>query len=94
MGSRLGHKPNELSGGQQQRVAIARALANDPRLILADEATGNLDSSSGREILELFDELVAQGRTLIMVTHDPAIGERAQRIIRLRDGLLESDLRR
>lgn len=91
---RLGHKPMELSGGQQQRVAIARALANDPRLILADEATGNLDSNSGREILELFDELVAQGRTLIMVTHDPSIGQRAHRVIRLHDGLLESDIRR
>jgi len=94
LGNRMGHKPMELSGGQQQRVAIARALANDPRLILADEATGNLDSHSGREILALFDELVAQGRTLIMVTHDQAIGERAHRIIRLRDGLLESDQRR
>ena len=94
LGNRLGHKPPELSGGQQQRVAIARALANDPRLILADEATGNLDSHSGREILALFDELVAQGRTLIMVTHDTAIGERARRVIRLRDGLLESDVRR
>lgn len=94
LGHRLGHKPMELSGGQQQRVAIARALANDPRLILADEATGNLDSTSGREILALFDELVAQGRTLIMVTHDPAVGERAHRIIRLRDGLLETDQRR
>jgi len=92
--NRLGHRPMELSGGQQQRVAIARALANDPRLILADEATGNLDSNSGREILALFDELVAQGRTLIMVTHDAAIGERAHRVIRLHDGLLESDRRR
>ena len=92
--ARLSHKPMELSGGQQQRVAIARSLANDPRLILADEATGNLDSGSGREILVLFDELVTQGRTLIMVTHDPAIGERAHRLIRLRDGVLESDTRR
>ncbi len=91
---RLDHKPFELSGGQQQRVAIARALASDPLVILADEATGNLDSSSGREILSLFDELNAAGKTLIMVTHDPSVGERSQRIVRLRDGQLESDTRR
>ncbi len=94
LGSRLDHRPFELSGGQQQRVAIARALAMNPLVILADEATGNLDSSSGREILALFDELNAQGKTLIMVTHDTAVGERAGRCIRLRDGLLESDTRR
>jgi putative ABC transport system ATP-binding protein len=94
LGSRLDHRPFELSGGQQQRVAIARALAMNPLVILADEATGNLDSSSGREILALFDELNAQGKTLIMVTHDTAVGERAGRCIRLRDGLLESDIRR
>lgn len=94
LGSRLDHRPFELSGGQQQRVAIARALAMNPLVILADEATGNLDSSSGREILSLFDELNAQGKTLIMVTHDAAVGERAGRCIRLRDGLLESDIRR
>ena len=94
LAGRLAHRPPELSGGQQQRGAIARALANDPRLILADEATGNLDSSSGREILDLFDELVSQGRTLIMVTHDPSIGQRAHRLIRLRDGLVELDTRR
>lgn len=94
LGSRLDHRPFELSGGQQQRVAIARALAMNPLVILADEATGNLDSSSGREILALFDELNAQGKTLIMVTHDAAVGERASRCIRLRDGLLESDIRR
>ena len=91
---RLGHKPFELSGGQQQRVAIARALASDPLVILADEATGNLDSTSGREILALFDELNQAGKTLIMVTHDPGIGERAQRLVRLSDGQLESDKRR
>ena len=91
--NRLDHKPFELSGGQQQRVAIARALANDPLVILADEATGNLDSASGREILGIFDELRQQGKTLIMVTHDLGVGERAQRIIRLRDGELESDSR-
>ncbi len=91
---RLDHRPFELSGGQQQRVAIARALASDPILLLADEATGNLDSSSGREILGLFDELNAAGKTLVMVTHDPATGERAKRLVRLRDGVLESDLRK
>lgn len=91
---RLHHRPSELSGGQQQRVAIARALSNDPLVLLADEATGNLDSGSGREILALFDELNAQGKTLIMVTHDLSVGERASRLIRLRDGQLESDTRR
>jgi putative ABC transport system ATP-binding protein len=91
---RLDHRPFELSGGQQQRVAIARALASDPILLLADEATGNLDSSSGREILGLFDELNAAGKTLVMVTHDPNTGERAKRLVRLRDGVLESDIRK
>jgi putative ABC transport system ATP-binding protein len=91
---RLEHKPFELSGGQQQRVAIARALASDPILLLADEATGNLDSGSGREILSLFDELNAAGKTLVMVTHDPNTGDRARRIVRLRDGQLESDVRK
>ena len=94
LGHRLEHKPYELSGGQQQRVAIARALANDPLIILADEPTGNLDSASGTEILNLFDELNAQRTTLILVTHDPNVSNRAHRTIRLRDGLLESDVRR
>ena len=94
LGQRLDHRPYELSGGQQQRVAIARALASDPILLLADEATGNLDSGSGREILGLFDELNAGGMTLVMVTHDPGTGERARRIVRLRDGVLESDTRK
>jgi putative ABC transport system ATP-binding protein len=94
LAGRLDHKPFELSGGQQQRVAIARALASDPLVLLADEATGNLDSGSGREILALFDELNDAGKTLIMVTHDPAVGERAKRIVRLCDGQLESDRRR
>jgi putative ABC transport system ATP-binding protein len=90
---RLDHKPFELSGGQQQRVAIARALVNDPLVILADEATGNLDSVSGSEILELFDDLNHQGKTLIMVTHDDDVAKRSGRAIRLRDGKLESDTR-
>ena len=88
---RAGHKPNELSGGQQQRVAIARALSNNPLMILADEATGNLDSKSGQEILALFDELNAEGKTLVFVTHDERMVERCTRIIRLRDGVVESD---
>jgi putative ABC transport system ATP-binding protein len=91
--ARLDHKPFELSGGQQQRVAIARALVNDPLVLLADEPTGNLDSHSGAEILGLFDELRRQGKTIIMVTHDPSIAERGDRALRLRDGQLESDIR-
>lgn len=90
---RLHHKPFELSGGQQQRVAIARALVNDPLIIFADEPTGNLDSASGAEILELFDELHEQGKTLIIVTHEDEIGKRAERLIRLRDGHIEKDTR-
>ena len=93
LGHRLNHKPNELSGGQQQRVAIARALSNSPLMILADEATGNLDSKSGQEILALFDELNQQGKTLVFVTHDERMVERCTRIIRLRDGVVESDER-
>ena len=93
LGDRLRHKPSELSGGQQQRVGIARSLVNDPLVLLADEPTGNLDSSSGAEILELFDELRAQKKTIIMVTHDPDIGQRSGRIIRLRDGKIEEDIR-
>jgi putative ABC transport system ATP-binding protein len=91
--SRMEHKPFELSGGQQQRVAIARALANDPLVILADEPTGNLDSTSGNDILELFDKLNEQGKTIILVTHDTSVSKRTRRAIRLRDGLLESDVR-
>jgi putative ABC transport system ATP-binding protein len=93
LGHRLHHKPTELSGGQQQRVAIARALSNSPLVILADEATGNLDSKSGQEILSLFDDLNAQGKTLIFVTHDERMIERATRVIRLKDGLVELDER-
>jgi putative ABC transport system ATP-binding protein len=92
LAGRIHHRPAELSGGQQQRVAIARALVNDPLIVLADEPTGNLDSTSGREILELFDDLHRQGKTIVMVTHDDTIGRRTQRLIRLRDGVVEADV--
>jgi putative ABC transport system ATP-binding protein len=88
---RLDHKPFELSGGQQQRVAIARALSTDPLFLLADEPTGNLDSKSGAEILEIFDSLQEQDKTLVMVTHEEDVAKRTKRIIRLRDGQVERD---
>jgi len=91
LANRAKHKPNELSGGQRQRVAIARALVNDPSIILADEPTGNLDSKTSHEIMDLFDQLYQKGNTIIMVTHEEDIANYAHRIIRLRDGLVESD---
>lgn len=94
LAERIGHKPNELSGGQRQRVAVARALVNNPAILLADEPTGNLDSKTSWEIMALFDELHAEGQTIILVTHEPDIAEYAQRTITLRDGLIESDLRK
>jgi len=92
LGDRLDHRPTQLSGGQQQRVAIARSLVNDPYFILADEATGNLDSVTTEEILSLFDRLNGEGRTLIMVTHEDEVAARAKRVIRLRDGNVQSDV--
>tara|TARA_B100001750_G_scaffold124545_1_gene98888 strand:- start:36 stop:569 length:534 start_codon:yes stop_codon:yes gene_type:complete len=91
LGDRLNHRPSELSGGQQQRAAIARALVTHPSILLADEPTGNLDSKTSVEVLDLFDELHNEGLTTIIVTHDEDIGKHCQRIIRLSDGLIETD---
>ena len=88
LADRLRHKPSELSGGQRQRVAIARAIVNDPSILLADEPTGNLDSQAGGDILEIFDRLHKAGNTVIMVTHDPAVAKKADRIIHIMDGII------
>lgn len=91
LSNRQDHRPNELSGGQRQRVAVARALVNDPSIILADEPTGNLDTKTSVEIMELFEAIHQQGNTIILVTHEEDIAQRAKRIVRLRDGVIESD---
>ncbi|MGB3607032.1 ABC transporter ATP-binding protein [Psychroserpens sp.] len=93
LADRMDHKPNQLSGGQRQRVAVGRALVNKPSIILADEPTGNLDSKTGYEIMNLFDEIHKAGNTVIMVTHEEDIAAHAKRVIRLRDGVIESDTR-
>jgi putative ABC transport system ATP-binding protein len=91
LGDRLSHRPNQLSGGQQQRVAIARSLVNDPYFILADEPTGNLDSRTTEEILQLFARLNGEGRTIILVTHEDEVAKRAKRVVRLKDGMVQWD---
>jgi putative ABC transport system ATP-binding protein len=93
LGQRMHHKPNELSGGQRQRVAIARALVNEPSILLADEPTGNLDSTTSEEIMRVFGQLHAQGQTVVLVTHEPDIAEHARRVVVLRDGRIDTDRR-
>jgi putative ABC transport system ATP-binding protein len=92
LGDRLGHRPNQLSGGQKQRVAIARALVNGPAILLADEPTGNLDSTTSAEILAVFDDLHGSGQTIIMVTHEATVAAHAQRVLHMMDGRVQSDL--
>lgn len=91
LGDRVDHKPTELSGGQMQRVAIARALAMNPDIVLADEPTGNLDSTAGGDIMSIFTDLYKQGRTLVIITHDPALAKRASRVVEIHDGRITSD---
>jgi len=91
LSDRMEHRPTELSGGQMQRVAVARALAMNPDIVLADEPTGNLDTSSGGDVMSLFEELWRQGRTLIVITHDPALAKRAGRVVEIRDGVIVRD---
>ncbi|HET8886185.1 MAG TPA: ABC transporter ATP-binding protein [Salinimicrobium sp.] len=93
LADRMDHKPNQLSGGQRQRVAVGRALVNNPSIILADEPTGNLDSKTSVEIMNLFDEIHSRGNTVILVTHEEDIAQHAHRVVRLRDGMIESDVR-
>ena len=93
LGDRMDHQPNQLSGGQRQRVAVGRALVNYPSIILADEPTGNLDSKTGVEIMGLFDQIHQEGNTVIVVTHEEEVAAHAHRVIRLRDGVIESDMR-